>query len=107
MNDEMFAWDPADATSICREHNLRVVDAEECPECFHRIAKHGPDGCTAERTVQIEGSSETMHGPCGCEAVTFEPESDLERDRRAPAFPSPLLTRPKPLDCSFDELEAT
>jgi len=39
-----------------------------CDECFHPLRLHGPDGCEGKRTVQIEGSSETMSGPCGCEA---------------------------------------
>jgi hypothetical protein len=43
-----------------------------CNWCEHPIDRHGPDGCEVERTVQIEGSSETFSGPCGCQEVTEE-----------------------------------
>ena len=38
-----------------------------CEDCGHAIAKHGVDGCMADRTRQIEASSETESGPCGCD----------------------------------------
>lgn len=84
-----------------------------CEECGHEVSKHGPDGCVDERTVQIEGSSETMSGPCGCqawEAVTVEPKPDplggqylIGAVRRVTAWPSPLLHKTK-LDVSWEEI---
>ena len=52
-----------------RIHDERIL---ECDECFHSLALHGPEGCTRYRTRQIEGSSETETGPCGCRAYEME-----------------------------------
>ena len=41
----------------------------QCSECFHPLSLHGSMGCEFERTVQVEASSETMSGPCGCSAL--------------------------------------
>jgi len=48
--------------SDVREENSHGVP--ECPQCFHKL--HG-GVCTAERVREIDGSSETESGPCGCE----------------------------------------
>ena len=62
------------------EQNLeqRAVGEEICGECFHPIRMHGEDGCECYRTRQIDGSSETESGPCGC----MEEESDAEMGLR-------------------------
>lgn len=77
MREETFAYDPKDRAEIVNQHNQRVL-AEECGECFHPIEKHGPEGCTCERTRDIEGSSETESGPCGCQAWEHEVLSEDE-----------------------------
>lgn len=47
-------------------------ELEECEDCGHAIAKHGPDGCTHERgDAWVDGVSMgawVARGPCGCSA---------------------------------------
>lgn len=53
-----------------------------CEECGHLVSRHhAENGCESERTRQIEGSSETESGPCGCTAVTVEFEEGLRVSR--------------------------
>jgi hypothetical protein len=64
------------------EQRATVNDDEPCDECGHRVSLHGIYGCEHERGDGVapgEGGAsgsgfEMALGPCGCQAITFEPE---------------------------------
>jgi len=83
------------------EREERAVGPALCNDCGHAIRLHGPDGCEFERTVQVEGSSETMSGPCGCSALTLESDgsvSTAEIYRRAGVLFNSIANRPSHCD---------
>lgn len=76
------------------------IFSSNCDECGHPLEAHGRDGCKIERQTGEPGFE--ADGPCGCEAVTwepFEPPKSGERLQLANASPDGVDR-----DFDFEEL---